>query len=100
MNRTFAAVAVFCVAACSTTIDATHYSQTCSVDGDCSPVYSGQLCDACRCPNAAINTSDLARYNADQSTLLGHCGLQRGIACDCVQATAHCDAGACTVTHP
>ncbi len=45
-------------------IEATDYDQACAVDSDCTPVYSGPLCDVCFCPTAAIAQSALASYQS------------------------------------
>ena len=47
------------------TIQASSYDQSCVADGDCAPVYQGDLCSSCFCPNAAIAQSALAKYQAD-----------------------------------
>lgn len=64
-------------AACNgvTVVDVAEYDQSCTEDSDCVAVKDGDIC--CGCPNAAINKSDLDRYNDD----LGTCSAQCDIGC-------------------
>jgi hypothetical protein len=82
MQRQFALAALLlgapiAAAACNgvTVVDVTDYDQTCKADADCVAVKNGDIC--CGCPNAAINKSDLARYQDD----LGTCAAVCEIAC-------------------
>ncbi len=78
--------AVLWLAACSTTIEPKNYAQGCTQDSDCVPVYGGDVCALCPCPNAGINAKDQARYQKDTDALRGRC--PRGPAADCVQCPA------------
>jgi hypothetical protein len=45
---------------------ASSYDQSCSVASDCAPIYAGTAtCCNVACDNAAINRSDLSKYEAD-----------------------------------
>ena len=69
----------------------TNYNTQCSVDNDCSPVFAGDTCsDDCLCPNAALNSSDLARYTAYLVTHSPGTGT-----CNCPAASAFCSNGSC-----
>ena len=56
------------LAACSRTITANSYDQTCTADQDCVVIGEGDACSGCRCPNAAINRKDEAKFNGDYRT--------------------------------
>src|SRR5512144_2658975 len=72
----------------TTVVDVTEYDQSCQNDGDCALVVDGDIC--CGCPNAAINHSDLDRYQAD----LGECDAVCTLAC-VGGVVAFCNAGTC-----
>jgi hypothetical protein len=52
-------------------VEATDFSQSCAQDSDCTPVFSGSICngaaESCTCPNSAIATSALDAYEAATS---------------------------------
>ena len=81
-------VAVACTG--TTIVDVTEYDQTCAKDEDCVAVKNGDIC--CGCPDAAINTSELARYQDD----LGTCAAQCDIGC-VGDPIAVCSAGKCGI---
>jgi hypothetical protein len=79
-----------------TVVHATDYNQKCMVDGDCTAVYDGDLCSACLCKNAAINSADAARYQTDSSSRAQQC--QGGSPCatpNCTDLAAYCNHGTC-----
>lgn len=47
------------------TIDVADYDTSCVDTSDCAPVFAGDLCGVCDCPTAAINSSELAKYQAE-----------------------------------
>jgi hypothetical protein len=75
-------------------IAASSYDQSCRQDADCVPVYQGELCNAeCTCPNAAINSGDVARYQADYSASVNNPNV-----CDCaLLPRPRCVASVCTL---
>jgi hypothetical protein len=88
--------------ACGGTVTASHYTQTCSQDNDCTPIYSGELCQVCGgCANAAINVSDRARYDADVKAISGSCPPRLGPPALCsacrAPAGAKCVANTCAL---
>jgi len=94
--RPLLAVLLFC--ACSTSIDAKNYQRSCSADGDCAAVYSGDTCALCPCPNAAIATTELTRYQSDAQSLHGRCHSNAQADCvPCQAVTAFCLDGTCAV---
>jgi hypothetical protein len=99
-KRALAAFALLCLCACNTTLDPTHYSQTCTLETDCTGVHAGQQCGGCTCPNAAINVSEASRYAADVAALRRWCGPGPAIECSCVAENVHCTSGACVLTLP
>jgi hypothetical protein len=83
-------------------LDGAKYSTSCSVDTDCETATVGNLCAPCKCPNAAIATSDSAKYKADYRAGTSQCrGTNDLIACAaCAPSKATCvvDPGALTGT--
>jgi hypothetical protein len=51
------------VATASCMVAVTDFDQTCSTDGDCVAVASGNVCSTPQCPNSAINASALKAFN-------------------------------------
>ena len=95
--KRFSSIALAALAACggetttnnkTTVVDVTDYDQSCQADTDCVVVRDGDIC--CGCPNAAINKTDLERYQGD----LGTCEAQCDIGC-VGEMVAFCDQGAC-----
>ena len=92
------ALAVLFLCACSTTIDVKNYKQGCTQDSDCAPVYAGDVCALCPCPNAAIAASELTRYQSDSQSLHGRCHSNAQADCvPCPSVTAFCLGGTCAV---
>lgn len=68
------------------------YDTTCSEDSDCVAVYQGAVCQACFCPNAALNRKDLEKYSKDLEKAGKDCSRD-GAACGpCESQVAGCDA--------
>ena len=70
----------------------TDYDTNCMDATDCVGVYIGD-CSSCMCPNAAINQTDLAKYQGDVAAL----GCSMGQNCDCAMAKISCTAGKCAI---
>lgn len=88
------------LAACgSGSITDVGLSKSCSVDADCAPVYVGQACGTCTCPNAAIAAKELSRYEAEANAARQWCGPRPAIACDCIRFTVTCASGTCLGTN-
>lgn len=80
-----------------TTIDTGGYDRKCSVDPDCAPVFQGDACNVCGCPNAAVSQAALAKYQQDLATLRARCGPMPAIACEpCPKRLGLCTGGLCT----
>jgi hypothetical protein len=95
MLRSFGFLAVLALAACAadTTIALTEFDTTCAKDQDCVNVQVGDIC-GCDCGNAAINTKDLAAYQAELANKGMHCNTK--VFCDCaVPASPVCTQGRC-----
>jgi hypothetical protein len=73
-------------------------SRSCSVNADCVPVFFGDVCSTCACPNDAIASSSKSRYDNDLASIQKWCGPRPPIACECVTATAVCTNGSCTAS--
>ena len=98
MSRAAPFAAALLLAACSTTLDATAYDQTCAQDGDCAVVTDGNACQVCTCPTTAVNVADAQRFRDDFQRLKGYCGPMSPVACGpCRQAQPTCDAGTCAL---
>jgi hypothetical protein len=76
-----------------TSISAESYNQSCSVEADCVEIFVGDVC-SCRCDYAAINRSDLSRYQADRARIT--C-LEQKLCGPCQSAAATCTAGRCVI---
>jgi len=73
-------------------ITVTNYDTTCSEDSDCVAVYQGVVCQACLCPNAAVNRKDLENYSKDLEKAGTDCSRD-DVACGpCETQMAGCDA--------
>jgi hypothetical protein len=74
-------------------ISAGTYDQSCAGDADCAPVFQGDVCSQCWCPNAAINQSALSAYTA----ALNASGPST-VICNCpAYPPPVCAAGVCTL---
>lgn len=74
----------------STNVDITEYDQSCEVGEDCIPVVDGDPC--CGCPNAAVNKSELERYQDAVAECTELCDIECGKT-----PTVACQAGKCTL---
>ena len=80
-----------------TTIDATQYDQTCSVDEDCMSVFTGNVC-GCNCTSIGINVADIESYNAERDELYNQCAEDEIFECmACPNTEAYCEEGTCKV---
>jgi hypothetical protein len=83
------------------TLQPSVYDRSCQVDSDCVAVSLGNVCsDVCAgvCPNAAIRSSESARYDADLAKAAAR--PTRGVACSCALGPAVCRTGKCAVLSP
>lgn len=48
------------------TIHANDFDASCTVEADCVPVFIGDLCGKCLCPNTFINATAKAKYQAER----------------------------------
>ena len=87
--------AAFGAAACDKTISLSDFDTSCKTDSDCIPAYVGAAV-CCPSPNAAINVSDQAKYEAELDALEegGSCH----VGCFAGQPEiAFCHAGTCAI---
>ncbi len=69
-----------------------------SADGDCSPVFQGDVCAVCTCPNSAITNASVTRYQQDVTRLKTQCGPAPAIACNgCTPQRGLCINARCSV---
>jgi hypothetical protein len=96
MLRSFGFFAVLALAACAdTTINLAELDTSCTTAQDCVVVQVGDIC-GCDCGNAAINTKDLATYQAELTDKGMHCTSK--VFCDCaVPAPPVCTQGRCAL---
>ena len=86
-----------CACGSSTEISAASYDQGCTSEVDCVPVFQGDTCAICACPNTAINTSQVARYEADVLSRRKACGPMPAVACAaCSPRRALCTGSKCS----
>lgn len=78
------------------TVSASEVSQACVESTDCVAVYEGAVCDACKCPNAAIAKDSLAEYGSKFQSA-GCPTTDVACAADCAEATPVCAQGTCTI---
>lgn len=97
-------LALLALAACGgsstdTTLRIGDYKTTCMAASDCAAVFVGDPCtDACRCPNASINTTATIQEASDLAAAEALCADGPG-ACPahCVPKTATCAQGVCAL---
>jgi len=75
--------------------DISLYDQTCSVDADCMPVFTGDVC-GCDCTQAGINVSEIDAWWEAEAEMSGSCSeILECIACP--DSVAVCSEGSCVV---
>jgi len=83
-------------------IDALDYAVSCSKDSECGTIYEGDACQACRCPNAAIQAQALEQYRRDLMRF-DSCHQPERCGADCAASIgepAQCRQGRCTWVPP
>jgi hypothetical protein len=78
------------------TVQASEFSQACVESTDCLAIYEGNVCDPCKCPNAAIAKAAASDY---AEKFRGAECPTTDVACaaDCAEATPVCAQGTCTI---
>ena len=66
------------------------YDTSCSEDSDCVGVYQGVACQACVCPNAAVNRKDLENYSKDLEKARTDCARDDIACAPCEPTAARC----------
>jgi hypothetical protein len=88
-----AALTALALSACSgEQLNVDDYDRTCEDATDCVGIYVGD-CDSCACDNAAINQSDLAKYQGDVTAL----ECTHDASCKCATPAVSCKAGKCAL---
>ena len=75
--------------------DISLYDQTCSVDADCLPVFTGDVC-GCDCTQAGINASEMDAWWEVQAEMGESCGEVLSCAA-CPDSVSVCSEGICVV---
>jgi len=97
MKTATLALLALCACGAGTEINTGSYDLRCATDVDCTPVYQGDACAVCGCPNAAVNTSQVTRYEADLARLRTKCGPMPAIACGaCLPRRGLCTSSRCS----
>ncbi len=73
-------------------LDASGYARSCSTDADCEVATVGNVCQPCKCPNAAIATTSANAYAGDYRAHASQCRADKtGIQCAaCAPSKATC----------
>jgi hypothetical protein len=79
----------------STRVEVADYATTCEAAADCAAVAVGQFCPCPPCANAAINASDLGRYQAKVSAI--HCSVSGKCGACGTPPAVDCVDGGCTL---
>lgn len=79
-------------------ISASDFEQGCVNENDCVAVFQGDVCNTCKCQNAAIAKTDLSKYESASST--DECRNQQPCAADCQEARVQCLVGKCALAAP
>ena len=82
---------------CGQNISADDYDRACTVDNDCVGAWTGDACDYCGSPNAAISVEEARRYFADLDSLKESCLIDQNDLADCLFIPAECISGRCDV---
>ena len=83
-------------------IHANDYNQSCTAPTDCAIVDEGDVCGCGSCGNAAINKSDLAKYEAEVAARVKQCPSGGRMVCPagaCILSETTCIANKCGVCH-
>jgi hypothetical protein len=80
------------------TVSTTGFSRACTVDSDCVPVFEGDTCAACTCPNTAIASSQMSAYDSLEGA--AHAGCCDVGVCGCPALAATCQSGTCSLYPP
>jgi hypothetical protein len=72
-----------------TTLRAEDFDDSCAEKANCVPVFLGDLCSGCTCPNAAISAIENTRYLRERDAI--DCGpFATPTSCSCEAAFADC----------
>jgi hypothetical protein len=68
------------------------FDVSCEVDDDCTAVFQGNSCEACFCPNAAINRKDIEEYTSEFAKNRSDCQLGSVDCAECARPSVACNA--------
>lgn len=76
-------------------LDLADYGTGCQTDADCTLITTGDACQPCACPNAAISTKSNSRYQGDLRAAVSQCPSSSDagdVACaGCAEVKAVCN---------
>jgi hypothetical protein len=101
MNRILMSLVFAMSLSCGdTTVTGKDFSTSCTVDADCVAVFLGNVCAQCTCPTTAISRSSKNAYDTEYAAAVKGCGGTPVNTCSCLEVTAHCASGTCTIPAP
>jgi len=89
-------LAAFAWAGCASTVLVEgRYETACVSAGQCRPVFFGDACGGCACPNGAVNEQGKVRYDLDFAAI--QCATTPDVACKCSLPLTACVDGRCVL---
>ena len=80
-----------------TSIDASQFDNSCTVDEDCMSVFNGDLC-GCNCASVGINVSEADAWNEAYNDAMANCASEEIPDCfACPPTESVCENQICTV---
>jgi hypothetical protein len=72
-----------------------EFDRSCQVDEDCVAVTSGEVCNVCACPDAAINVGAKADWDARADGV--DCGISAAACAECEASVVACVNDVCVI---
>ncbi len=72
-----------------------EFNRACEADSDCVAVAGGEVCEGCKCADAAINVDALDDFNARREGV--ECGVSDLECAACPQPTVACQDNVCVI---
>ncbi len=84
-----------------TVLEARDYDQSCERGSECVAVFLGDVCNPCRCNNAAIVATQAEIFEADATSARRSCGRVEPVECaPCESRTVVCESQKCALSAP
>jgi hypothetical protein len=101
MNRILSSLLLASALSCgSTTVTGKDIATSCAVDVDCVAVFLGDVCGKCTCPTTGISRASKSTYDAEYAAAVKGCSGGPVNTCACVEVSAKCASGTCTIASP